>query len=131
LIRPQWYYDVEQEGEGIVDVTTHLVDLIQWQCFPEEPLDYTQDIRMLEANRWATPISLEQYQQSTGAEAYPEYLNKDLQDGVLQVFANGQMDYTLKDIHARVTVEWNFQAPEGTGDTHLSLLRGSKANLAV
>ena len=23
LIRPAWYFDVEQEGEGIVDVTTH------------------------------------------------------------------------------------------------------------
>ena len=34
LIRPTWYYDVEQEGNGLVDVTTHLVDLIQWECFP-------------------------------------------------------------------------------------------------
>jgi len=26
LIRPAWYYDVEQQGEGIADVTTHLID---------------------------------------------------------------------------------------------------------
>src|SRR5699024_10894135 len=26
LTRPAWFFDVEQEGEGIVDVTTHLVD---------------------------------------------------------------------------------------------------------
>lgn len=29
LRRPQWFFDVRQNGEGIVDVTTHLVDLIQ------------------------------------------------------------------------------------------------------
>ena len=34
LLRPAWFFDVEQQGEGIVDVTTHLVDLVQWECFP-------------------------------------------------------------------------------------------------
>jgi hypothetical protein len=33
LVRPPWFMDVAQEGEGIVDVTTHLVDLVQWECF--------------------------------------------------------------------------------------------------
>ncbi|GAC1530060.1 MAG: hypothetical protein NVS3B15_08750 [Sediminibacterium sp.] len=45
LTRPAWFLDVKQEGEGIVDVTTHLVDLIQWDCFPNRALDYKQDIR--------------------------------------------------------------------------------------
>src|ERR1035437_9693548 len=35
LKRPAWAFDVTQQGEGIVDVTTHLVDLVQWECFPE------------------------------------------------------------------------------------------------
>jgi hypothetical protein len=34
LKRPGWYFDTNQQGEGLVDVTTHLVDLIQWECFP-------------------------------------------------------------------------------------------------
>ena len=33
LIRPAWYYDVEQQGEGIADVTTHLIDQLFWKCF--------------------------------------------------------------------------------------------------
>ena len=37
--RPGWYFDVQQQGEGIVDVTTHLVDLVQWGCFPEQIID--------------------------------------------------------------------------------------------
>src|SRR5690606_24787688 len=26
LVRPTWFYDTQQQGEGLVDVTTHLVD---------------------------------------------------------------------------------------------------------
>lgn len=39
LKRPAWFFDVEQQGEGIVDVTTHLVDLVQWECFPDQILN--------------------------------------------------------------------------------------------
>ena len=35
LKRPQWFFDPEQQGAGIVDVMTHLVDLVQWEAFPE------------------------------------------------------------------------------------------------
>ena len=41
LVRPSWFYDTEQQGEGIVDVSLHLVDLINWQCFPDEVIDHT------------------------------------------------------------------------------------------
>ena len=34
LKRPEWYYDTAVQGEGIVDVTTHLVDIVQWSAFP-------------------------------------------------------------------------------------------------
>ncbi|MFQ8805711.1 MAG: putative oxidoreductase C-terminal domain-containing protein [Alistipes indistinctus] len=34
MTRPAWYYDVTQQGEGIADVTTHLIDLAAWKCFP-------------------------------------------------------------------------------------------------
>ena len=40
VVRPEWYYDVHQQGEGIADVTTHLIDLVFWQCFPEQPVRY-------------------------------------------------------------------------------------------
>ena len=33
--RPAWFFDATQQGEGLVDITTHLVDLVQWECFPE------------------------------------------------------------------------------------------------
>jgi len=131
LIRPIWYYDVEQEGDGLVDIPTHMVDLIQWQIFPEVALDYKTDIEMINASRWATQITKDQYRKSTNAESFPDFLQKDVKDGVLNVFANGEMNYTIKGVHAKVSVEWGFQAPMGSGDTHLSMMHGTKANLAI
>src|SRR5664279_4214417 len=60
VLRPAWYFDIHQQGEGIVDVTTHLVDLIQWECFPEQILN-PSDIRMINAKRWPTLISREEF----------------------------------------------------------------------
>ena len=70
LKRPQWFFDVRQQGEGIVDITTHLVDLIQWEAFPEQALS-PADVNVLSARRWATPITREQFKQVTGADAFP------------------------------------------------------------
>lgn len=130
LVRPDWFFDVRKQGEGLVDVTTHLVDLIQWAAFPEQALD-TADVQMLSAKRWPTPLTMEQFQQVTGKTAFPEYLKKDLKDDQLQVFGNGEMHYTLRGKHAKVSVTWDFQAPEGGGDTHFSIMRGSKAELII
>jgi hypothetical protein len=131
LVRPAWFFDVNQQGEGLVDVTTHLVDLVQWTCFPDEILNYKSDVEMLQAERTATEITRHQFQQVTGLTDFPEYLRADVSDSVLQVFQNGQMDYTLRGIHARVSVKWNFYAGEGRGDTHFSLLKGTRANLII
>jgi len=49
----------------------------------------------------------------------------------LSVYSNGEINYTLNGVHAKVSVLWNFQAPEGTGDTHYSVMKGSKSHLIV
>lgn len=131
LVRPAWFFDVTQQGEGIVDVTTHLVDLIQWECFPEQAIDYTKDVRMLTARRWTTRIGPAEFEKVTGLKEYPDYLKKDVKDGNLEVFANGEMTYALRGVHAKVSVTWNFEAPAGAGDTHFSVMRGTQAILAI
>ena len=131
LIRPEWFFDVNQEGDGLVDITTHMVDLVQWQCFPNTSLDYNRDIQMLSAKRWSTPITASQFKQVTKKDNYPSYLQKDIKGGILNVYCNGEMNYTIKDVHARISVIWNFEAPEGAGDTQYSIMRGSKANLVI
>lgn len=132
LIRPAWYMDVAQQGEGIVDVTTHLVDLIQWTCFPGQVIDYRNDIKIIAACRWPTGMTLQQYEVITGERHFPDYLRKDLdKDSVLQVYANGSFDYSIRGIHAQVAVSWAYEALEGGGDTHFSRIRGTKAALEI
>ena len=130
LIRPAWFFDVEQQGDGIVDVTTHLVDLVQWECFPDQILS-TSDVNMVTAKRWPTIISKEEFKNNTGVEEFPSYLQKDIKDGKLYVYANGEMIYQLKDVFAKVSVEWRYMAPPGTGDIHYSLMRGTQCDLII
>jgi len=132
LVRPSWYMDVKQQGEGITDVTTHLVDLVQWTCFPGQVLDYKKDIHIDTAITWPTGMSLTQYSAITGEQQFTPALEKIAgAGGLLEVYANGAFDYTICGVHARISVQWDYEAPAGTGDTHYSLLRGSKAELMI
>lgn len=132
LVRPVWFMDVAQEGEGIVDVTTHLVDLVQWECFPEQVIDYKKDIQLVSAIRTPTDLTLTEFNAVTRATSFPDYLKKDVvKDSLLRVYSNGEINYTIKGVHAKVSVKWNYKAPEGTGDTHYSIMRGTKANLVI
>ncbi len=132
LTRPPWFMDVTQEGEGIVDVTTHLVDLIQWECFPEQVIDYKKDLQFNSARRWTTDMTASQFRAITKLNSFPDYLNKDVvSDSILKVYSNGEINYKLRGIHAKVSVVWAYQAPEGTGDTHYSIMRGTRSNLVI
>ncbi|MCM4167688.1 hypothetical protein KCTC52924_00798 [Arenibacter antarcticus] len=130
LVRPAWFFDVNEEGEGIVDVTTHLVDLVQWELFPEQVIKRT-DIEMISAKRWSTDLSLEEFSKVTGLDAFPDYLKKDIEGDKLKVYCNGEMVYKIKGKYAKVSVIWNYKAPEGTGDTHYSIMRGTKSDLVI
>lgn len=132
LQRPAWFYDVTQVGEGIVDVTTHLVDLVQWSCFPDQTLNYERDIQLMDAKRWATVLSPSQFMASTKVSQIPDYLkNIQTSDGQLSVFSNGQIDYKIKGHHAQVKVTWAWQAEPGAGDTHYSIMRGTNSSLVI
>ena len=55
-IRPAWFFDTAEQGEGLNDIGTHLVDLVQWTLFPDQAIDYKSDVRVLAAQRWPTVI---------------------------------------------------------------------------
>ncbi len=129
LIRPAWYYDVEQQGEGIADVTTHLIDQLFWKCFPDEAINYRNDIGYVAASHWPTEVTLDNYKLSTGSESFPDYLQKDVENSVLKVNANGTLNFEVKSHHAELKVLWNWQAPVGGGDSFSSVIKGTKAIL--
>lgn len=130
LVRPAWFLDTNQQGEGIVDVTTHLVDLVQWEAFPNQIIDRS-DVKIISSKRWTTSLTKDQFKKITGLNTYPEYLIKDVKSDTLQIYCNGEINYTIKGKYAKVSVIWNYKAPEGTGDTHQSIMRGSKSDLII
>lgn len=129
-VRPAWFFDIEQQGHGITDVSTHLVDMSQWLAFPDRVLNYKRDVKILSSREWPTLINPSEFKLITRID-YPDYLKKDIKDSTLYVYANGEINYTLKGIHSRVTVLWKYVAPEGLGDTHYALMRGTKASLEI
>lgn len=131
LVRPAWFYDVEQQGEGIVDVATHLIDLVNWQCFPEQVIDYNTDVTITGARHWATKLTMADFTRSTNLEIYPEFLKKYLKEDTLCVYANGSINYQVKGKNIAVTALWNYQAPPGGGDTHNALFKGTLATVEI
>ncbi len=130
LKRPTWFMDVSQQGEGIADVMVHLVDLAQWTSFPNVTLS-NNDVKITAAKRWATPMTLSEFSLITGAKQFPDFLKKDLKnDTTINVFANGEINYSLKGVHTKLRALWNYSTPEG-GDTHYSIMRGTKANIEI
>ena len=131
LIRPAWYYDTAQQGEGIADVTTHLIDLVQWQCFPDKTIHYLSDVKVTKATHWPTPITLPEFCQSTQMDSFPPYLHKYVKNNVLEVLANGTLNFTIKGIHIGMKVIWNYTPPTNGGDTFTSIKKGSTATLKI
>jgi predicted dehydrogenase len=132
LIRPGWAYDVRQQGEGVVDVTTHLVDLVMWACYPEQVIDYQKQVEVLRARRWNTQVTKEQFTRSTNLADFPAYLQPNIgKDGKLSVSANGEIVFKVREVCARVSVTWNYEAPPGGGDTHYSVMKGSRVHLII
>jgi predicted dehydrogenase len=131
LKRPAWYFDVAQQGEGIVDVTTHMIDNAMWSCFPEQPIHYRTDIDILQARRWPTMLTQAQFSRVTGLPEFPAALHTSLDSqGVLPYACNGEILYTIKGVHARVSVQWHYETPKG-GDTQVSVTRGTRSTVHI
>ncbi len=132
LTRPAWFFDPAQQGEAIADVGTHLIDLVQWQCFPETTIDYKNDIVIASARLWPTPVTRSQFTAVTKSDSFPAYLQQYVtSDSILQTHANGEVNYTLKGKHVKLIARWDYKAPEGSGDTHYCLMKGTLANLEI
>ena len=110
---------------------THLVDLVQWESFPGQSIDYTKDVVIDSAKHWTTNISLAEFTSLTKLDSFPSYFNKKKADTLLEVYCNGEINYHIRGIHAKTSVIWNYKAPEGASDTHYCLMRGTKANLII
>jgi predicted dehydrogenase len=130
LIRPAWFFDTNEQGEALADVGTHLVDLVPFILFPEQAMAES-DTRPLAAKRWPTMLSREQLLRVIGEKAVPPALAPSLKDDRFEYFCNTRVDYTLRGLHVRLDVRWDYEASAGGGDTHVAVVRGSRSRLEV
>ena len=130
-IRPAWFFDTDEQGEGLNDIGTHLVDLVHWTLFPEGALDYRKDIRVLSAQRWPTMIPENDFKRVTGTAGFPDALRARVRDGSLEYFCNTLVTYVVRGVHTTLNVIWDWEAPSGSGDTHFAVYRGSRSRVEV
>jgi predicted dehydrogenase len=130
-IRPAWFFDTAEQGEGLNDIGTHLVDLVQWTLLPDQSIDYSRDVQVLAAQRWPTTIPEADFGRVTGQAAFPDSLSAHVKDGALQYFCNTLVTYRLRGTHVTLNVIWDWEAPEGGGDTHFARYRGDRSTIEV
>lgn len=129
-LRPAFFFDIEEQGQAISDVGTHLVDLVQWTLFPNQAIDYRDDIKVYGAKRWATPLSASQFQAVTGIAGFPPSLARYVHDNLVDYYSNGQVRYQIRGINVQLNVLWNWESPSGT-DLHHAVYRGTQARIEV
>jgi predicted dehydrogenase len=130
-LRPAWFFDTGEQGEALGDVATHLVDLVPFLLFPGQPIDYRTEIRVLGAKRWPTVLDRAQLLRLTGEKQLDPVLAAGMKGDGFDYFANGEVSYTLRGAHVRLKALWNYEAPEGGGDTHVAIVRGSRSRVEI
>lgn len=129
-LRPPFFFDIHDQGMGLTDVGTHLVDLVQWTLFPNQAISYQDDIKVQRGKCWSTPITAEQFRQVTGAAAFPSALAPYVQGGRLDYQCNNQVDYTLRGVQVRLKTVWVWE-PRAGDDPPQAFFRGTKARVEL
>ena len=131
LVRPVWYFDIDVQGEGIVDTTIHLVDMTQWMLFPGRPIDDEKDLELIEARRWATRVPLDKFAKITGTDCFPQKIAEYVKNDILDYFCNGELIYRIKGVPVHLRELWYLDEPPGGRDTHRSLIKGTRSDLMI
>jgi hypothetical protein len=130
-LRPASFLDVRQQGEAIADVGTHLVDLEMGTLFPDRPIDYKRDIKLLKASHSPIFLTLPQFERLTGAHEWPAFLKGAVRDDRLQYDCNNTALYTIRGIHTAISDRWEYESAGALSDTYLVLYRGTHSTIRV
>ena len=121
LLRPVWFFDTKEQGEGLSDVGTHLVDLVAWTLFPQTILDYRKDIKMESASRFPTTMTAAEYKKVTGTA----------REGALDYYCNTKVQYALRGVNVKLDVLWKYESPVASPDTLIAIYRGTRSRVEV
>lgn len=130
LIRPDWYYDVAVQGNGLVDIQTHMIDQAMWFVLGDQPIDDQVVIELESARLWSTPVPKDLFARSTGLSDYTTELKRYLDiDGVLQLQCNSEINWSINGVKVRTVAEWREIEPDDGGDIHTVTLHGNNCRV--
>jgi predicted dehydrogenase len=129
LRRPAWFFEVREQGEGLADVGTHLVDLAMWMLFPDQPIDVRRDVEVLKGEGWSLPMTKADFRKLTGEPDFPDWLRGGVSDDRFDFACGNQVRYTLRGVHVWVTATW--EPYSRGGDRHQATVRGSRSTVSA
>ena len=127
--RPPFFFDILDQGEGLTDVGTHLVDLAQWTLFPDQALDYRGDIKVRAASVGPPPSRRRSFGRLP-ARGFPRRLAAYVHGDQFDYYCNNQVDYRIRGAQVRLKVLWNWESPAGV-DFYHAVYRGTHASVEI
>ncbi|HEY4908803.1 MAG TPA: putative oxidoreductase C-terminal domain-containing protein [Methylomirabilota bacterium] len=133
LRRPVWYFDVRVQGDGIADIPTHMVDQVQRLVAAASPGGVAPPgtLELLAVRRWATQVPRALFARVTGRPDFPLELRDVVAGSELSYLGNAELSVRLGGVTAILDTRWDLSVPPGGGDTHRSVIRGSRAEIRV
>jgi hypothetical protein len=128
LIRPEWYFDVTEQGEGIVDVATHYADLVLLMLGTGKSLP---EFKLLAATHWPTLVSHGEFSAICGAEDWTESIRGAVRNNMLELMANGEIVAECAGVPLRIRIEWRQQSMPGITEGINLICRGVNCTIAV
>jgi predicted dehydrogenase len=125
-VRPPFFFDIHDQGESLIDVGPHLIDLVQWTLFPGQAINYRTDINVQRGKRWPTRMTLAQFRQVTGTEAFTPELAPYVQGDAFDYYCNNQVDYSMRGAQVRIRSLWVWDR-QAAPEPPLSMYRGTNA----
>jgi len=131
LRRPPWFFDVRVQGDGIADIPTHMVDFAQRLVAASAPGPPPADLELISARRSATLVPRALFARVTGRPDFPPELGAAVSGGELAYEGNAELSFRLGEVTAELVTRWDLSAPPGGGDTHRSIIRGTRAEIRM
>ena len=67
----------------------------------------------------------------TGLPGYPSRLASRVKHEQLPYAGNNSATFLLNNVHVELTTQWEYEAPQGGGDTHTAVAHGTKATVEI
>lgn len=130
LRRPWWFFDAREQGSGVVDIPTHLVDQAQW-LLESTGVPPDEVPALLRAAVWPTRVPVATFAAITGHPGFPPALAPFVEGGALEHLGNAELEFRIGAVTARAVTRWEVSTPPGGSDGYRVVARGTRAEVSL